>query len=126
MVQLPWVLEEIDRLFHELVHRPWGSAGTTLAPAELHEVEDGWVIDLPAAGMRAQDLTVSIKGTQLTVSGKRHSEEKHGDARRGWSVAQHETAFSRTITLPQAARPDDFEARLEGSVLKIHVRRRTP
>jgi HSP20 family molecular chaperone IbpA len=125
MSQLPSVFDEIDRLFHELIHRPWGSTATVV-PAQVHEVEDGWLVELPVSGMRAEDLSVDVRGRQVTIRGKRRTEEKQGSSKTGWTVSQRETSFTRALTLPQPAQPGDVDAHVEGSTLKIHIRRHTP
>ena len=121
---LPSVLDEIDRLFDELVHRRWRGAGRPLVPAEMQEVDDGWIIRLPVPGIRASDLKVQVHGRQLTITGERHRQkERAGKA--GWTRTQHDVAFERTVTLPADADPDNFEARIENSTLNLHIRRRS-
>ncbi len=81
---LPSVFDEIDRLFDELVRRPWGIASRRLVPAEIREVEDGWIVELPVEGVRAADLKVDVHGSQLTVAGHRHEQRelRHGKTAR--------------------------------------------
>jgi HSP20 family protein len=116
---LPSVLDEIDRLFDELVRRPWGAAARQLVPAQLREVKNGWVVDLPVEGLRAADLKIEVHGRQLTVIGQRRNEQKGR-----WTQTQEEVAWYRTIALPAEANPDDVEATVEGSTLSIHIGRR--
>jgi len=120
---LPSVLDELDRLFDELIHRPWGAAARQLVPAEVHEVEDGWTVELPVEGLRATDLKVEVHGRQLTVSGRRRHEHER-QSRTGWSRTQQETTLHRTIHLPAEADAEGVEAKLQGSTLAIHIRRR--
>jgi HSP20 family protein len=123
---LPSVLDEIDRLFDELIRRPWGSPTRELVPAEMREVEDGWRIELPVEGMRAADLKVEVQGRRLTILGKRRQEKEHRYGRTGWTRTQQEVAFQRTFTMPQDIDRDEIEAKIEGSTLTIYVRRRRP
>jgi len=121
---LPSVFDEIDRLFDELIHRPWGAASRQLVPAEVRETEDGWIVELPVPGLRVEDLQVEVHGRQITVSG--HSRQKH-DQRQGtggWTRIRRETSFSRTIPLPANADPDAIEAKVEGATLSLRIRRR--
>jgi len=110
---LPSVLEELDRLFEELVRRPWGSISRRLVPAEIREVADGWIVELPVEGLRAADLKVDVQGKQLTVTGHRrlHRERRHDKA--AWTQTQQEVSLHRTLRLPSGANPDDIEAKLE-------------
>jgi HSP20 family protein len=123
---LPSVLDEIDRLFDELVRRPWGRAARQLVPAELHEVEDGWVVEIPVEGLQAADLKIGVSGRQLTVSGRRQRHREERQRGSGWSHSTQEISFERTIPLPAEADPDTIDAKIEGATLSIHVRKRRP
>ncbi len=120
----PSLTDEIERLFDELVHQPWGGAARRLVPVEVREVADGWVIELPVEGMRATDLRVEVHGRQLTVTGHRRQEQgRRGPAFR--TQTREEVSLRRTVALPAAANIDDIETRIEGSTLTIHVRKRS-
>jgi HSP20 family protein len=121
---LPSVLDEIDRLFDELVHRPWRGAGRQIVPAEMQEVDDGWIIRLPVPGMRASDLKVQVHGRQLTITGERQ-QQKARAGKTGWTRTQQAVTFKRTLTLPADVDPDNIEARIEDSTLNLHIRRRS-
>ncbi|HVO23126.1 MAG TPA: Hsp20/alpha crystallin family protein [Candidatus Margulisiibacteriota bacterium] len=120
---LPSVLDEINRLFDELVRRPWGAASRQLVPVQLREVKDGWIVDLPVEGVRATDLKVEVHDRQLTVSGQRRSGQQKR-AGQGWTHTREEVSWYRTVPLPMDANPDDVEASMEGSTLTIHIGRR--
>ena len=117
-MSLPTVLDEIERLFDELVRRPWGAASRQLTPATFREVKDGWVVELPVEGLRAADLRVEVRGRVLTVLGYRHSQAKTRAVQ-----ARRDLVVYRTLTLPREVRPEDVEAAIEDSTLTIHVRR---
>lgn len=120
---LPSVLDEINRLFDELVRRPWGAASRQLVPVQLREVKDGWIVDLPVEGLRAADLKVEVQDRQLTVSGQRSSGQKRRQGE-GWAQTREQVSWYRTVPLPVDANPDDVEASVEGSTLSIHIGRR--
>jgi HSP20 family molecular chaperone IbpA len=121
---LPSVVDEIDRLFDELIRRPWGGASRQLVPATVREVEDGWIVEVPVEGLSANDLNVEVHHQQITVSGHRRSKREHRRGETGWTSAQQETSLYRTIPLPTDADPDTVEAKIEGSTLALHIRRR--
>ena len=120
---LPSVLDEIDRLFDELVRRPWGAAARQLVPVHFREVKDGWSVDLPVEGLDAADVKVEVHERQLTVSGQRRSGQERRQGGR-WTHTQEQVSWYRTIPLPAEANPDDVEASVEGSTLSIHIGRR--
>jgi len=121
---LPSVLDQLDRLFDELIHRPWGPAIRQVTPTEVREVADGWMVELQVPGMRAQDLQVQVDGRKLTVRGHRRDEQEQTRRVTGRVRTQQETVLHRTITLPAEADPEGVEANLHGATLSVHVRRR--
>jgi HSP20 family protein len=122
---LPSVIDEIDRLFDELVRRPWGSVARQVVATEVHEVEDGWVVKLPVEGLTADDLQMHVEGHRLTISGhRRQARERRGKA--GWTQTEHEIAVHRTLALPAEADPENIDAGIEDSTLTLHIHRRQP
>jgi HSP20 family protein len=122
---LPSVIDEIDRLFDELVSRPWGSVAHQVVPVEMREVEDGWMVRLPVEGLTPADLQVHVQGNQLTISGRRRqAQERRGKT--GWTHTQREVTFQRAIPLPVGADPENIDAKIENATLSIHVHRRKP
>jgi len=122
---LPSLLDEIDRLFDELVSRPWGKT-RQLAPARIRAVEDGWIVEVPAEGLRPQELKVAVHGRLLTISGQQHREQVRRVGAVGWRRSEHDIAWHRNVTLPADADADPLEARIEDSTLILHIRRRQP
>ena len=68
-------------------------------PADVYRTPDGWLIKLDLAGVRPEDVHLSVSGRHLTVKGMR----------RDWTVSQEcrcyqmEIAYSqfeRTLELP--------------------------
>ena len=123
---LPTVLDEIDRLFDELIRRPWGTSSRLLKPTEVRQVEDGWIITLPLEGWSPDDLQLHAQENWLTITGHRRQsrEQRHGQT--GWSQIQQEVTLHRTIALPAGADPDHIDARIENSTISLHIRRRQP
>jgi HSP20 family molecular chaperone IbpA len=125
VMALPSVVDEIDRLFEEMIRRPWGSGERQVVPVEMREVEDGWMVRLPVEGLTPDDLQVHVQGNQLTISGRRRqAQERHGKT--GWTHAQREITFRRAIRLPAGADPEDIDAEIENATLSIHIRRLKP
>jgi len=122
---LPSVLDEINRLFDELIRQPWGVSSRRVTPTTVREVADGWVIELPVEGLRASDLQVNVHGHQLTITGHRQQERQHrvGTA---WGHSQQAISLHRTVNLPGEVDPDHVDATVKGSTLTVHVRKRKP
>jgi HSP20 family molecular chaperone IbpA len=118
---LPSLLDEIDRLFDELIHRRWGAGTRQLVPTAMRETEDGWIIELPVEGLQAADLHVEVHGRRLTIMGYRRRQRTYRPGRAAWS---HESSLQQTIALPADVDPGSAVATIEGDHLTIHIRKR--
>ncbi len=121
---LPSVIDEVQRLFEELVHKPWGSAAV-LVPASVRESEDGWIVELPSQGLAAKDIRIQVRGGMLLVSGEKQIKKQSLQAQRFQRSAAR-VAFERTIPLPKGAAHPAIDAKVEGDTLILHLRRQDP
>ena len=68
-------------------------------PMDMYRTQDGWAIKLELAGVRLQDMALTVQGTQLRVAGLRCD----WNVEAGWRQHAMEIAynrFERIITLP--------------------------
>lgn len=121
-MRLPTLLDEIDRLFDELVRRPWGGPSQASA-ASMRAVEGGWVIEIPSEGLRPQDLRIEVQGRRLVVTGHVH---RHGERREAtrWGRMEEEVSLHRTILLPEGADVAGIQSTVTGGKLVLRVRRK--
>ena len=66
---------------------------------DIYRAPAGWVVKMDLAGVQPQDVSITIRGSQLRVSGVRHDRI----VEEGWSHYTMEIAydrFERTIELP--------------------------
>jgi HSP20 family protein len=66
---------------------------------DVYRAPEGWVVKMDLAGVRPQDVSIAVRGSQLRVSGIRHDRI----VEEGWSHYAMEIAydrFERTIELP--------------------------
>jgi len=66
---------------------------------DIYHAREGWVVKMDLAGVRPQDVSITVRGSQLRVSGVRHDRI----VEEGWSHYAMEIAynhFERTIELP--------------------------
>lgn len=120
----PSVMDEIDRLFRELVCEPWGMPPPRAAA--LREVEDGWVVEVPIDGLQAEDIEVELHGRQLTIRGARQTEHRRWQHGRLTARGRSGIVLLRTVTLPADVRHEDVEAEVRGTTLFVRVRKREP
>jgi HSP20 family protein len=66
---------------------------------DIYRSRNGWVVKLELAGVRPQDVSITVHGSQVRVEGVRHD----WITEQGWSHQTMEIAynrFERTIELP--------------------------
>jgi HSP20 family protein len=83
-----------------VLHASLPQATTAWQPSvDLYRTRDGWVVKLELAGVRLQDIAITVHGSQLRVEGVR----RDWLVEAGWRHQALEIAynrFERTITLP--------------------------
>jgi HSP20 family protein len=82
--------------------------------------KDALVVRSTVAGVRSEDLDISIHGDLLTIRGKRESTREVPDGQ--WFYREcYWGAFSRSIILPYEVASDLAEASMKNGVLEIRV-----
>jgi HSP20 family protein len=112
--------EEMDRLFGST----FGSAVGTPAsfqswspPLDVYEDKDSFtvVIDLP--GLKKENIEISLREQNLTISGQRIAEERAGD--QGFRAERFYGSFQRTVNLPAQVDPNRVKASYQDGILKV-------
>ena len=84
----------------ELLFEDPSSATSLWRPrADVYHTAEGWLVKLDLAGVRPEDVVVTLSGTSLVVSGCR----RDWLVQRGWDHLQMEIAyncFERRLQLP--------------------------
>jgi HSP20 family molecular chaperone IbpA len=114
-------IDEIDRLFNELVRDPWRSPrrGSPAAGSDRTDLE----VAIPVEEHQAQDVCVAIEGDQLIVIVRHDQNERAvvGAARVATGV---EKSYRRSFAVPPGATLAAVETRLEPGALRIRVQMR--
>ena len=89
-------------------------------PTDVYETDEGVVVVMELAGVREEDIEVTLFNDILVVAGKRY------DASRPERVRYHEVGihfgrFRNEIFLPISVRPECVEARYENGFLSIRL-----
>ncbi|HSQ00888.1 MAG TPA: Hsp20/alpha crystallin family protein [Candidatus Dormibacteraeota bacterium] len=108
----PKLIDEINRLFEQLVRDPWARAPQRSPRTHVGEAQ--LEIALPVAPGQRDDISVAIEGRRLVV--RVHHASGHG--------AAPATSDERVITLPEDAEVAGLEAQFEGAALHVRVRLR--
>lgn len=116
--------QEIDRLFEDFSRSVRGSApfaGSGLVPdMDIHDTEKEVILSIELPGVDEKDITVSVSGQSVTISGEKKSkfETKGGD---NFRKERRYGEFSRSVTLPFTIDPDKVDARFAKGVLTVTV-----
>jgi HSP20 family protein len=123
-LSLPFQLsEEIDRLFDELIHRPWGSSLRAKMEEwnpelDLYETADAFIVEVDLPGVKERDVSVEIEDSELVLSGHRVC-ERITEQRSVHRLERHEGHFTRRLELPASVAHDRIRADFKEGVLRV-------
>jgi HSP20 family protein len=113
--------KELDRLFDEIIHRPWGISGELLEwnpCVDLYETPEAFILEADLPGVKGQDVKVEVEGNKLILHGRRSSERSHRDGR-FYCQERSFGDFSRQIALPESEDKDQIKAEFSDGVLRV-------
>jgi len=116
--QLP---EEVDRLFDELIHRPWGArlvAEDWSPQLDLYETEDAFILEADLPGVKKPDVSVTVEAGELVLQGRRSAErtETEGNFHYRERRSGH---FVRRLRLPASVDQAQIRADFRNGVLRV-------
>lgn len=123
---LPFQLsQEVDRLFEELIHRPWRSPLSPKADEwnpelDLYETEDAFILEVDLPGVKEKDVSVHIDNGDLILTGRRVCDRV--TAQRSFHRHErHEGQFMRRLRLPASVAQDQIRAAFAEGVLRVTI-----
>lgn len=123
-LSLPFQLSlEVDRLFDELIHRPWGSRlRPNLAEwnpeLDLYETEDAFILEVDLPGVKEKDVTVHVADGDLILTGRRTCDRVTTQSS-FHRHERHEGQFLRRLRLPASVAQDKVQAVFAEGVLRV-------
>jgi HSP20 family protein len=107
------------RLMDELMRSAGnGNRVTGFTPlVDVHETEEEYLVKVDLPGVKADDVSVEVNDTVLSISGSRAADET-GQAQ---LVERPYGSFVRTLTLPQGVDSDSIEAGYRDGVLELRI-----
>ncbi len=93
--------------------------------ADFYETAQGLVLRLELAGVKAEDVGLSLAGQELVVRGRRRPPASEG-IRRFIHLEMAFGTFERRFTLPISVNPEAVEARYADGVLEVYLPRKAP
>lgn len=113
--------DSFNRLFDEALMRPSTDIYLMLrgSPAlDMYETDDQIKVEIPLPGLKPEDVEVTVAGKTLQIKGQREQKEevKEGNYYRR---EVHYGAFSRSVTLPEAADVNQPVAAFADGILTV-------
>src|SRR5215469_2226179 len=107
-----------DQMFRPLFG---GEERRTFSPAvDIYEDQDAIVVRAELAGVKPEDVTISVENNVLTLSGERKLERK--EEREGYHrIETVYGSFTRSFVLPESAKADDVEAEMTEGILTLRI-----
>jgi len=115
--------QEVDRLFDELIYRPWGSARASKSEEwqpelDLYETTDAFILEVDLPGVKESDVSVVVDNGDLVLSGRRIC-ERVTEQSSFHRHERHEGQFLRRFQLPASVTQDKIAVVFEEGVLRV-------
>lgn len=115
--------ESIDRYFRTMASMRRAQLGIkSWSPAaDVYRTHDGWIVKVDLAGVRLDDLEITIDGAKMTISGCRR------DTSFGEGVSCHQleitySTFEKTLSFPCAIDAATLLRDYRDGLLILHLR----
>lgn len=114
--------QEVDRLFDEIIHRPWGSVRTGAEEwspqVDLYETETAFILEADLPGVQEQDVSVAVDNGHLLLRGQRSATRQLSQGNLHYSE-RRSGSFLRRIPLPTSVDQDNLQAEFSSGVLRV-------
>ena len=124
----PWLLlpfqrlsQEVDRLFDEMIHRPWGASRGVAdwnPQLDLYETASAFILEADLPGVRKQDVSVTVEDGDLVLQGRRAATRSRTDGNFHYRE-RHSGQFMRRVRLPASVNPEQIRADFRNGVLRV-------
>lgn len=104
----------------EKTEKEWFEPEGKLA-VDVYKTDDEVVIESPVAGIKPEDINITIKGEVLTIRGIRERLEEPAEKKDYFTQECYWGKFSREVILPEETDPGRAEALLKDGILVIRI-----
>ena len=122
LVSFPMHLpREVERLFDEIIHRPWGSCREIRGwdpSVDLYETADAFILEADLPGVKPEDVKVDVENHDLVLQGLRSLETTETDGQ-FHTMERSSGHFIRRLKLPQSVDRNVIQAEFHDGVLKV-------
>ncbi|MEK7620381.1 MAG: Hsp20/alpha crystallin family protein [Patescibacteria group bacterium] len=113
----------MSELDHSLNVSDWLSQTEGKLSVDVVETQDEIVVRSAIAGVRTQDLDITLSDDTLTIRGVRNHACEESTRDQVHVQECHWGSFSRTIILPCSVDADSVDATLRRGILTIHMKK---
>ena len=119
--------DEVNRLFASSFSRGGNdnelTRGAWSPQVDIFENQNEIVLEAELAGMKPEDVSISIENNVLTIHGERRFEKKD-DGDNFHRVERSYGSFTRSFTLPPTVTSENANAEFENGVLRLTLAKR--
>ena len=111
---------EVERLFDEIIHRPWGFCRDVRGwnpSLDLYETADAFILEADLPGVKADDLKIDIENNFVVLRGWR-SLDNNRDGR-FHTMERSSGYFMRRMALPERVDKDAVKLEFCEGVLRV-------
>lgn len=113
-------LKERKTPIHQAEDGEFDEEGEGQLTIDVYQTPDEIIIESPIAGVKPEDLDISITAESVTITGKRGKERKIKEEDYFYQEC-YWGRFARSIILPQEVDAEKSEATVKNGVLTIHL-----
>lgn len=88
---------------------------------DVYETDDDFVIQSTIAGVKAEDLDISIEDDMVTIRGERQHEEEKKEKGKYYYKECYWGSFSRQVILPEEVEGSKAQASMKDGVLTLKI-----
>jgi HSP20 family protein len=114
--------QEVDRLFDELIHRPWGSRRTATEEwnpqLDLYETEAAFILEADLPGVKEEDVSTKVEDGHLVLQGSRSFARATTQGNFHYSE-RRSGSFVRRLPLPASVDQARIRAEFGNGVLRV-------
>lgn len=112
---------EVERLFDEMIHRPWGFCRDIRGwnpSVDLYETPEAFILETDLPGVKAEDVHVKIDGNDLVLQGHRVIEHSRSEGR-FHAMERCAGEFMRRMCLPESVNEEAIHVQFNDGVLRL-------
>jgi HSP20 family protein len=111
-------LEGLQDQLAQLMRTTNGDGAPFVPLVDIEETEDAWIVEAELPGVKAEDVDVEVRGSELAISGEIKKREREGILRRR---TRKTGEFDYQITLPGDADAERIDAKLDDGILTVRI-----